>query len=206
VATDTPNLYLDKLIRLLTSARGVGRADRVREGYAPYSRELDFRDVDEATATARVAWARDQAPYAQIEVVPASGAAGLLTVFARVDLEKLALYLVERVLLQETGQTWQTTTGALPAIVRTQIITSFGAGASWQTLLDRIRTGIAWLTLSASIIGDANPTMPWLLLVHDALARTIPADAQAALLADLAQQRSLLEKMLRALETGEYLK
>jgi len=95
--SDTSNLYLDKVTRLLTSARGIGRAGRVREGYAPYSVELDFRDVDEATARARVAWLLGQAPYAQIEIVPASAATGTLTVFARVDPTKLATYLSEHV-------------------------------------------------------------------------------------------------------------
>jgi hypothetical protein len=138
MASDTPMLYLSKVVRLLTSVRGVGRAERVREGYAPYSYDLEFRDIDEQTALGKIAWTLDQAPYAEIALVPGSAAAGLLTIFVRVDLHKLALYLAERSLMQETGQTWQTASGPLPELVRQAIDGTVGAGQPWQALLDEM--------------------------------------------------------------------
>ena len=145
MATDAPMLYLSRIVRLLTSGRGVGRAERVRDGYAPYSSELDFRDVDEATARSRIAWAQDQAPYADIELAPDSAAAGLLTIFVRVDLRKLALYLAERALMQETGQTWETASGPAPQLVRQAIESTVGAGQPWQAALDELARQIGTL-------------------------------------------------------------
>jgi hypothetical protein len=135
MASDTPALYLAKVVKLLTGRRGMGRAERVREGYAPYSYDLDFRGADEATALGKIAWARDQAPYAQIELVPDSAATGMLTIFAGVDVQKLALYLAERSLMQETGQTWETATGQLPLLVKQAIAGTVGDGKDWPALL-----------------------------------------------------------------------
>lgn len=145
MATDTPTLYLNRAVRLLTGTRGLGGPERVREGYTPYSYELDFSTVDENTARNRIAWALDQAPYAQIELVPASAASGLLTVFVRVELRTLAMYLAERSLMQETGQTWQTASGPLPDLARQAIERTVGAGEDWQALLDEMAGQISTL-------------------------------------------------------------
>ncbi len=202
----TPNRYLSKVVKLLTGARGLGHADRVREGYLPYSNELDFRDVDESTARAKIAWAADQAPYAQIELTPSSGAMGLLTVFAWVDLVKLAMYLCEHVLMQETGQTWETATGQVPATLRRIIHETVGSGKDWQELLDGCDVASGWLVAAASIVAGDGDLMPGLDVAHDAITRIVPAAAYEALLADLKQQIALLAAVRLAIESGEYLK
>ena len=64
MAADTPGLYLDKLVNLLTGTRALGPAARMREGKDPYSVELDFRLTEPTDVQRIIAWALDQAPYA----------------------------------------------------------------------------------------------------------------------------------------------
>jgi hypothetical protein len=173
---DTPELFLQRAITLLTGTRGLGNADRVREGNEPYSSELDFRGVDEATAQGKIAWASDQAPWAQFEIVPAPTATGTLTVFVAVELQKLASYLVERVLQEEKNQTWQTATGALPELARKDIDETVGGGETWQSLVSRLK------------LNEAALDVFW-----------------STLMADLQAQQSMLHKIVQAVETGEYL-
>jgi len=203
--SDTPNLYRSRVAGLLTGARGVGRADRVRDGYTAYSIELGFRDVDEATAKAKIAWALDQAPYAEIQLLPESTTTGLLTVFARVDLLKLALFLSEHVLLQATGQTWASATGAAPALIKKAINETVGTGAAWASLVGRLRYELASLahflrTVEADALAGPLPS-----LVVEAVQQSGLSDGWATFVDKLRQQERLLGTTARAIETGEYL-
>ncbi len=203
---DTPGLYLDNTIRLLTSTRGLGSADRVREGYKPYSTEMDFHGIDEATAQGKIAWASDQAPWAQFEIVPASTATGGLTIFLAVDLQKLALYLVERVLLQEKGQTWQTATGALPNLAHKAIDETVGAGGAWQSLVSRLKLNEAALAGFLRTIEADGLAGPVVAVIQETISQTVGATpGWSSFVADLQGQESVLHKIVQAIETGAYL-
>ncbi len=203
---DTPGLYLNNTVNLLTSTRGLGSADRIREGYKPYSTELDFHGIDEATAQAKIAWASDQAPWAQFEIVPASTVTGGLTIFLAVDVQKLALYLVERVLLQEKGQTWQTATGALPDLARNSISETVGARGAWQSLVSRLKLDDAALTNFLCTIEADSMAGPVVAVIQETISQTVgPTPGWSSLVADLQGQESVLHKIVQAIETGEYL-
>ena len=203
MATNAPNLYLDKVIKLLTSTRGLGRATRIREGGEAYSTELDFQHVDEATATSKLAWASTQAPYAEMNLIPATTTTRVLTVFVRVDPTRLALYLAEQVWRESTGQTWETATGALPAFIKQAINET--AGASWERMLNRLHVGMATLCAALNIIaGDADIVLA-AEVVHEAIEATVVSEEQAQLAAALRKQVELLHRMIIILETSDSL-
>jgi hypothetical protein len=200
---DTPTRKLQEVINLLVGTRGLGRAARIRLGYEPYASELDFRNVDEATGVAKVAWASEQAPYADMHVLPGSAATGTLTVYVHVDTTRLALYLTEHVLIQATGQTWATATGALPALAKR--IINETAGAPWTTLLTRMQAAQASLYGTISLLeGDASQS-PAAGVLIECLQQAVTAEAQVALLTGLRGQANILTLIGKALETGEYL-
>ena len=205
MATDVPMQYLQKAVNVLVGTRGLGHAARMREGYLPYSNELDFRAVDEATGIAKVTWASEQAPYAEMQVVPGSAATGTLIVFVHVAPPALALYIAEHALLQATGQTWATATGALPALVKRSIMQTVDAGAPWAALLTRLHAAQGTLYSTISLIeGDAT-VAAGAEVVNESIQQIVPADLQTRLLDSLRTQIGVLDHLIRALETGDYL-
>ena len=205
MATDVPMQYLQKAINVMVSTRGLGSAARTREGYLPYSTELDFRGVDEATGNGKVAWASDQAPYAEIRVVPGSAATGTLTVFIHVAPSRLALFIVEHALLLAQGQTWATATGRLPALIKRSIEQILGAGMPWATLLTRLHAAQGTLYSAISLLeGDATVAAGGDVVI-EAVQQVVPAAVQTLLIDRLRAQIAALDLVIRALETGDYL-
>jgi hypothetical protein len=122
-----------------------------------------------------------------------------------VDPNILALYLAEHALLQATGQTWETATGSLPALLKRTISETVGAGAAWTTLVTRLQAAPAMLYAALSLLdGDASVGAAAGIL-SEAIDVAVPADAQAALRDTLRAHISTLALVLHALETGDYL-
>jgi hypothetical protein len=204
---NTPALYLGSLVSLLTSTRALGPAIRTREGMDPYSVELDFGVTDPASVQATLAWAREQAPYADVEMASPIQPGVPVSVFARIDLVRLADYLVQRVLLQENAETGQTATGALPKLARKAIDETVGAGGAWASLINRLRldqsNALAFLRLIESDVMSG----PVAAVIQEGISQTVGSDpAWPAFLDGLRSQAALLERITRAVETGEYLK
>jgi hypothetical protein len=205
MATDVPMQYLQKAVNVMVGTRGLGSAARTREGYLPYSTELDFRGVDEATGNSKVAWASDQAPYAEIRVVPGSAATGTLTVFIHVAQSRLALYIVEHALLLALGQTWATATGRLPALIKRLILQTVDSGASWATLLTRLHAAQGTLYSTISLIEGDISVAAGGEVVSEAVQQVVPEDVQALLIDRLRAQIVALDLVIKALESGDYL-
>ncbi len=204
MATDTPALYLDKVVSLLTGTRALGPAARMRDGKGPYSVELDFRLTQPADVQRIIAWALDQAPYAHIETVGATKTPGTVTVFARVGLPDLARFLIGQTLLHTNGQTWETATGAVADMLRSAVADTVDRGDDWAGLLNGLR--IEQATHGALLLmlkGSIHP--PIAALVKEAIRQADLGEGHARLTEELQKQAHVLGAVLRALETGDYL-
>lgn len=142
---DIPAVRLNDLVALLTGMRGLGAATRTRQGSAPYSMELDFKTTDLRAVRHAIAWAGDQAPYADVALV--SEGPGLVTILARVDPPRLAAYLAGRALLQATGELWDPKNDPLAALVQQVIDSTAGSGESWDDMLNHMQAVVDSLNL-----------------------------------------------------------
>jgi len=198
-------MYLEKVVGLLTAARALGPAAHIRDGFAPLSKELDFLTTDMATVNAVVSRARDQAPYANIQVVPDSGRGGVVTVFVQTDLLKLANFLTEHVLMQGIGRTWATASGALPTLIRRSIDETVGAGEAWDSLINRLHAQSASLIEYLQALESGQPG-PVAAVVREAAQETVGQEASwSAFVHRLRSQVDMLGLIIRAVETGQYL-
>jgi hypothetical protein len=161
MAANTPELYLAKVVTLLVRTRAMGPAVRQRAGFQPYSVELDFRNVSSEAAQQTIAWAREQAPYADIQLATPAGATPV-TIYAQVMLVRLAQYLAGQVMLHATGQTWETTSAPLRQLVQQAIDDTIGAGGDWSELVARLQaTGnLVNLIATAEDSGEYLPSPP----------------------------------------------
>ncbi len=137
MSLDIPTSRLNDLVTLLTGTRALGPATRTRDGSVPYSRELDFRTSDLRAVRQVIAWARDQAPYADIELASVPGA-GLTTLFVRVDQPRLAAFLAGQAYLAATGELWDPKNDPLAALVQHLIDVTVNSGESWAELQDEL--------------------------------------------------------------------
>jgi hypothetical protein len=161
MVANAPELYLAKLVRLLVGTRSIGRATRQRAGFQPYSVELDYRNADSAAAQQVIAWAREQAPYADIQLASPPGAKPV-TIYAQVVLVRLAQYLAGQVILHATGQTWETASPALRHLVQQAIDDTIGASGDWSSFLARLQadSNLVGLIVAAEDSGEYLPFQP----------------------------------------------
>ncbi len=157
---DVPSIYLQKLVRLITGTRAMGRAVRTRDGYLPYSAELDFATQDIEATRSVIEWVKEQAPYGDVQLVEASAGAGLLTIFARVDVPQLARYLAGRALLSATGELWEPAKQPLAAFVEKVIEQTVGAGGSWPDLSARLAADMVTLAVIQRTIEAGEVPIP----------------------------------------------
>jgi hypothetical protein len=151
----TPELFLATVVRLLVGTRAMGSASRQRPGFQPYSVELDFRNVDSAAAQQVIAWAREQAPYADIQLASPAGVTPV-TIYVQVVLGRLAQYLAGQVILHTTGQTWETASPALRQLVQQSIDDTVNAGGQWSSLVARLQADAKLVGLVAAAEGSGE--------------------------------------------------
>jgi hypothetical protein len=161
MAASTPDLYLGTVVRLLVGTRSLGPAARQRPGFQPYSVELDYRNVDSSAAQQVIAWAREQAPYADIQLASPIGATPV-TIYAQVMPVPLAQYLAGQVILHATGQTWETASAPLRQLVQQAIDDTIGAGGDWGSFVARMHAtaNLMDLIAAAENSGEYLPPPP----------------------------------------------
>jgi len=197
MATDTPTLYLGKVVTLLTTTRWLGAAAQMRDGYTAYSTELDFRTTDEVAARRTIARAAEKAPYADYELVPTSTATGTITIFTRVDPLRLARYLVEQASSQGGEALAAVSTTAQRVVDET-----VGTGASWARLLARLHTQQALLETVLDAMEDGTLAGPAAAVVQDAVQQAALGDRRQRLIASLRARVQAFNSVALALEAG----
>jgi hypothetical protein len=203
MAVDVPNAYLERIIKLLTGARGLGSAVQIREGFQPYSREIDFRTTDVGQAQGVVTWASNQAPYADVQLVPQSTTG--VTVYAHVVPDRLAHYLAERAYLQVTGQSFLTAPGALPTLVERVVAETIAVNGSWASIVSRLHVEQATLTLFLRLLEADAQAGGIAAVIQEAIAALGLGDCRDRLVERLQAMLGALQRMTLAVETGEYL-